>query len=360
MNENKKVSWLYVAMTVLISGIAVVFRDILTKQYVDPTNGLYERGVSTPEAFYLFVAVAVLFILTCTFVMRIDALPKELKHGSLITAVASVIMAVVFIFSAVFFLKGAKGSFAAGSTEKTVNDLRTICAFLSFPAAVYYYFIAFSGKKKNVLSAWFSFLPLIWALVYLMSVYFDQSTLINTPDRIIHQTALIFLMLYQLFETRCHIGKSKPIIYFIVLNLALLFMSIAYIPEVLNVLNGGVRLNSVTVYSVLGGGMVIYLLARDIDFAIGCDFDRKKITFSKNDLKNGLFNDDEEETADDASKKITDRFTEKIKKRAAEKANEDAVEEKTEDVGISDAPEELLELEETDEEESEEKERSGE
>ena len=298
MNENKKVSWLYVLMTVIISSVAAVFQNILTKHYVDGQNGLYRIGVSTPMAFYVFVSIAVLFILTAVVVMRVDSLPKELKYGSVMTAIVSFVMAVLIALTALMFFKGEKIVDYQGNVSN-IYKLRNVCAFLAIPSAMYYFSVSLSGKSKKTYTAVLSFFPLILTLVYLMSVYFDDTQLLNDPYKIIQQVALVMLMLYQLLETRAHIGKSKPIIYFIMTNTAILFLSVAFVPEALSLIKGGLKLTENNVFSLYGAGMVLYLLSRDIDFAIGCDVEGKKITIHKVNAKNDIFTVDDEETEEE-------------------------------------------------------------
>ncbi len=297
MNENKKVSWLYVLMTVLISSVAVVFQNILTKHYVDEQNGLYKIGVSTPMVFYVFVSIAVLFILTAVVVMRMDSLPKDLKYGSVMTTIFSFVAAVLVALAALMFFKGERIVDFQGNLSN-VYKLRNVCAFLAIPSAMYYLSVAFSGKVKKMHTVILSFFPLILTLVYLMSVYFDKTQMLNDPYRIMQQVALVLLMLYQLFETRAYIGKSKPIIYFMITNIAILFVSIAFVPDALSLIKDGFKLTENNVFSLYGAGMVLYLVSRSIDFAIGCDVEGKKITIHKANAKNDIFTVDEEDTED--------------------------------------------------------------
>ena len=301
MNENKVVSWLYVLMTVIVSAVAVVFQNILTKHYIDKQNGLYKIGVSTPMAFYVFVSIAVLFILTAVVVMRMDSLPKELKYGSVNIAIIGFVMMLLVAFTAFTLFKGEKVVDFQGNLSN-IYKLRSACVFLAVPSALYYFFVAFAGKSRKMYTAFLSFFPLILTLVYLMSVYFDKTQLLNDPNRTIQQVALVMLMLGQLLETRVHIGKSKPIFYFMITNIAILFLSIAFVPEAIAIIKDGFKVTESNVFSLYGAGMVLYLVSRSIDFAVGCDVEGKKITIHRHNGKNDIFTPDDEETEDVVSK----------------------------------------------------------
>lgn len=300
MNENKKVSWLYVALTPVIASVAVIFRMILKQYYIDASNGLYERNTVTPQVFGIFVAVAVVFILTSAFVMRMDAMPKQLKYGSVVTAVSSVIVACLLVVCAITFFTAKKDIIMPGSAEETVYKLRFICSVLAIPSAAYFFAVAFTGKNKNEVLSWLSFLPIALELAYLMAIYFDKSFMINSPERVYKQIAVIVLMVFQLFETRYHIGKSKPIIYFILSNATVLLLAIAFVPDVILFVKGSEKFSVTMAYALYGTGMALYALTRNVDFALGCNFEAKKT--SNKPPKNDLFTpdeDDEEETEEE-------------------------------------------------------------
>ncbi|MBE6718213.1 MAG: hypothetical protein E7574_03010 [Ruminococcaceae bacterium] len=295
MNDNKKVSWLYVVLTVIISAVATFFQYIVKNNYIDESVDLYKTGVVTPEAFGIFMVIAVLFMLTPAFIMRMDALPKKLKYGSFLTSFMSILCAFLVAFTAFMFFMSKSEVAHLGSTQMIVYKLRFACSVIAFPTAIYYLTVSFTWKKNNDVISWLSFLPILWTLIYLMSVYFDHSVLINSPLRIVQQTALILLMVYQLFETRSHIGNSKPIVYFILTNLTILFLSTAFIPELVDLLLGKQKMTLDMSYVLYGCGMVLYVLARTVDFAAGCNFDGKKLFTRKTPPKNDIFSVDEAE-----------------------------------------------------------------
>ena len=301
MNENKTKTWLYVIITVIVSAVAVVFQTILNNYYIEAETGLYEYGAQTPSAFYIFMGVALFLTVTASFVLRRDSLPKELNYSSIFTSLVSTLVACSLIFLAVVYIMSNSGG--ATLLEKTAAfKLKNVCMYLSFPTAIYYFIVAFSGSSRSKFTAWFSFFPIIWTLSYLMSVYFDHSVLMNSPKRTLTEFALIILMLYQLYETRALIGKSKGVLYFILSNAAVIFLSAAFIPDVITFIKGDIRLSVDVLSSISIASMGLYVLSRAMSFAVHSDGEQvankkslKKWVAPGASAKDGLFEPEEDQ-----------------------------------------------------------------
>ena len=69
-------------------------------------------------------------------------------------------------------------------------------------------------------------------------------------------------------------------------------------PEAVAIVKGGFKFSENNVFSLYAAGMVLYLVSRNIDFAIGCDVEGKKITIHKHSGKNDIFTPDDEDIED--------------------------------------------------------------
>lgn len=301
MNENKTKAWLYVIITVIVSAVAVVFQTILNNYYIEADTGLYEYGAQTPSAFYIFIGVALFLTVTASFVLRRDSLPKELNYGSIFTSLAATLVACSLIFLAVVYIMSNSGEVSLFERTAAIK-IKNVCMYLSFPTAIYYFIVAFSGSSRSKFTAWFSFFPIIWTLSYLMSVYFDHSVLMNSPKRTITELALIILMLYQLYETRALLAKSKAVIYFILSNAAVIFLSAAFIPEVIAFVKGEIKLSVDVLSSVCLGAIGVYVLSRAMSFAVHSDGEQivnkkslKKLVAPGASAKDDLFEPEEDQ-----------------------------------------------------------------
>ncbi len=294
MGQNKKSALLYTVLTVIMSGVAVAFQYILRDGYLEKNVGLYKSGAITPEVFYVYMIAVALFIVTVVFMLRHDGLPTG-NSRSFFKRFFALVSSVFIIFSAVMFLMNNGNDIVMGSSAQMTYNFKKIASFLAFPAALYYMLTAFSTKENDKVQVASSFFSVLWTLLYLMSVYFDHSVLINSPAKVIQQLALVFLMVFQLFEIRGLIGRQKPIIYFMLSLAVVLFMSVAYIPELVDILTGVERLtaqNSVDLYCT---SMVFYVLAGACDFVYLCPNvkHKKKSDKHKDNDKHDLFNPEE-------------------------------------------------------------------
>lgn len=298
MNENKKIARLYVFLTVIIAVVAVIFQYILYENYLEIDNNIYIHGAKTPGAFYIFIFIAVILLATPALIFRKDLLPNELKRGSFLTAVTSLLSAGTVAFMVVAYFKDNNViSAVTDSALNTIEKLKLACVIISIFVFAYYIAVALFGKNKSGFITFLSFFPVIWTLLFLMCLYFDRSGVLNSPVKVLRQVALIVFMLYELFESRASLGKSKPIIYFIFSNLAVVFLSVAFVPEIIYILQGTLELTVDSLFGIYCGVSVLYVLARSVAFAESSNgnivYMRNKHSH-KTKEKGGLFNPDED------------------------------------------------------------------
>ena len=136
---------------------------------------------------------------------------------------------------------------------------------------------AFMGKGKSNVTPYLSFFPIIWTLMFVMSMYFDRTTLINSPVKSLQQFAWVVLMIYQLYEIRACIGKTKMVANYVFSLLSTLFLSAAFVPDVIDIVMGTKALTADNVYCVIGAVMALYTLSRAIDFSFNSEIDISKI-----------------------------------------------------------------------------------
>jgi len=277
MKGNKKFALLYVVLAVIVSVGAVVFQHILENSYLD-RNGLYQPGVLTPEIFVIYAVLSALLILTVVFSLRFDIVPKEMKTGTVNTSIVSGLAAIALVYASILFLmNGMQPYYAPGTSEAMVRNLELVASIVAFPAALYYMLTAFSGKVRAKATAYLSFFPIVWTLMFVMSMYFDRTTLINSPVKSLQQFAWVVFMIYQLYEIRACIGKGKMVASYVFSLLSTLFLSAAFVPTVIDMVMGTKNLTADSVYCVIGSVMALYTLSRAIDFSLNSEIDISKI-----------------------------------------------------------------------------------
>ena len=232
MKRNRTFALLYIVLTIAVTVGAAFFQHILQNNYLD-RNGLYKAGVLTPEIFVVYAVLSAILILTVVFFLRFDIIPKDMKNGNVNTAIVSVLVSIGLVYTAiVYFTGGTQPFYASGTPEYMVQKLELATSILAFPAALYFMLTAFMGKAKSKIIPYFSFFPLLWTLCYVMSIYFDRTSLINSPLKSLYQLALVVFMLYQLYEIRAHIGRAKMAAGFVFALLSTFMLSAAFLPRI--------------------------------------------------------------------------------------------------------------------------------
>ncbi len=284
MKENKGVMWLYIIITTVTTAAATVFNYILNKYYYETETGLYKAGINTPYAFVVFMIIGVFLLSFTVFIMDRDYLPKEIKSIPVLTSLTSVISAVVLVFSTVLFFMVKGNIVYTMSTDEVVYKMRYACSIVAIFAALYYLAVLSGGKANKKFFAGCSFFPMVWTWIFLMSVYFDRSYQMVSPKMIIKELALMALLLYQLMETRTLIEKPRPKIYLLVSGVALMFLTPAFLPDVIELVKKAGSLSLDDVYSIYGITMAAYVYTRMLGAAFNSGIVKKKKKHRKNDI----------------------------------------------------------------------------
>lgn len=167
----------------------------------------------------------------------------------------------VVLFSALITLKGSKAqpctsshltaffsSFGGGvmlaaslvvaiecrNATGALSTVSTALAFLSLPSAMYLLLQALPAtpKRETLLTA-LGFFPVLWGIMALLRIYFDNTSAIGDPLRILLQCALIAVMLAFLGELKLRVGKTGEPLFFAAAGVALVLSSAAAISQVI-------------------------------------------------------------------------------------------------------------------------------
>jgi len=277
MKENRKYTSLFIVLTLLLSVVAVWFQTILVEHYIEAETGLYKVGVITPEAMCIFVILSVLLISTVSFVIRMDAIPFGLKPWSVNTCITSIVSGAALGLTSVLYFLSAKNVVVPGSTAELIGKLSFAVAILGVPAALFYLTNAFTFRQKPRFVLFLSFFTVLWTLIYLMSLYFDQSVFMNSPVKVIREISLVFLLLYQLFEIRALLGKPKAALYFMFSLITVFMLSTAFVPAFIDFIQSGNKIDLEVSCLIYIMSMILYVFSRAVDFALNCKLTKLKI-----------------------------------------------------------------------------------
>ena len=84
MKTNKRVAWIYTALTVVLTVGSVILKNIADKTYMDDKVGFYKNDFTTPTALHLFLILAGAILLTSMFFMNGELIPES-RDGFIVT-----------------------------------------------------------------------------------------------------------------------------------------------------------------------------------------------------------------------------------------------------------------------------------
>jgi hypothetical protein len=247
---------LFFIITAVLSAAAALIQTYLFYAYYDEGLNLYKTGATLTGFFYIGVFICTLFCASSYFILKkteMKILPPPDRFVTFTAILSGFQLAASVLFNVFYFVSGKYTGMTA---------FRAAVFIVSVPAAAYFIITALSNKpKKNVLVLC-CFSAIIWATIYLMSIYFDMSSPLNSPIRILNQLSLITIMLYFTFEARYLIGKPKPRLYFPVALSAMLFIPMASVSDMFLTFAGFRPSTQETVFRIAEVAIMLYITAR--------------------------------------------------------------------------------------------------
>lgn len=264
MDASKKPSFAarFMCIAACAAAVFAAAADIVVMlRYYDSAVNLYAAS-PIPTALNITIgAVTVVLLLSGLFVKR-GALGDKLSQMSQFSVFASGLCG--FLCAATALMRVYEyftGAFtvAAGNTSAI---FACIAAVFAIPACIY--FIAGAVKssfaqKPKIITGFF---VIIWGAFTLVSAYFDMTTPLNCPPRIINQVACIAIMIYMLYELRFPLDAARPR-HFVSFGCAALFiLAVNGISVTALTFLGIFAVGYQTVFAIFQVAMALYILSR--------------------------------------------------------------------------------------------------
>lgn len=248
---------LFFILTVLASAAAALIQAFLFTSNYDEKLNLYHTGAFLPLVFYIAVFVVALFCASSYFITKNNTGMKTLPAPGRFVVFTAILggfqLGAAVLFNIYYYVTGVYSG---------MTSLRAAVFITAVPAAVYFISTALTGNpKKNVLIIC-GFFTVIWAALYLMCIYFDMSSPLNSPVRILNQLSLITVMLYFIFELRYLLDKPRPRLYLPASLLAILFISLSSVSDLILTFTGFRSSTQDTVFRIAEVAVMLYITAR--------------------------------------------------------------------------------------------------
>lgn len=285
MNYTKRTD-LYLTIVPLLTLVGTVVQTILLLNYYDPALLLYDRG--TP-AYLIPVAMLVILILSATVFFtlpggKLQIAPKPsvenrgsadtpargvdlaailLKIGALLLLIGAVLSGILLFYGdfPVDHARDLWQSAANGSADSSVNMAGTLLqysAYVGILAAVFPAVLLIVGKGSPIAAL----ADVIWLIMMDLSIYFDNSTVLNDPCRSLEILGLSTAILWLLIEVKRMLGKAGRRAYTFLSLTAFGILCITAIPRLIATASGQLDFTSRTLIPVAMLGIAVMIAGR--------------------------------------------------------------------------------------------------
>lgn len=268
--QNKKFDFTiyscFFVFALIIGAAIAIAQTVMLYQYYDVSAHLFVTGAEKiTSIFYIFVFIIIvafftIFIAARKNVKTLPELPKMTNPLMFISAMCGFMVLASAVLSIIY------PSQAASQSATLAGVFSMLLKIISIPTALYFFSLIFSSKDSYIAKTVFGFFPILWCILNLMCIYFDQSTPINNPIRILSQVVMIAIMAYFLLEQRFRIGRSSVKAYFTFANIAVFLIIITAIPEIILTFSGKWQTSVETISLLSEICFGLYISARILSF----------------------------------------------------------------------------------------------
>lgn len=242
-------------------------RSWLMLAYYDGASTIWEAGTVLP---------AVLNVITLAAALAAACLPAAVirKDGSNIklpgktgrfTSFAAMLCGFTVIALPVLcyiYCSGGEVTQYTGNMSLAAQIVVILAAVFAVPAAMRFFMIALGREPFGKISSAFGFFAVLWTAAFLMTVYFDRSSLLNDPLRVMTQLSLLITMAYLLFELRMNVSVPKPRALLGAAFAAIVVSSSSVIPKLVYILAKNPGASVITVYTMTEACILLYIASQ--------------------------------------------------------------------------------------------------
>ena len=255
----------YFVFALIIGAALAIVHTVILFKYYDTSAFLFETGagkITTPFYIVAFIVVVSFFSIFITArkinTKQLD-LPKMTSPLMFVSAMCGFMMLASLLLGFIYPSQTATATQLAGIFS-------VLLKVFSIPAALYFFSLLFTSEGSYAAKTVLGFFPILWCILNLMCIYFDQSTPINNPIRVLSQVVMIAVMAYFLLEQRFRIGKPAAKAYFVFANIAVFLIVMTIIPEIVLTFSGKWQASSETAALLSQICFGLYISARLLSF----------------------------------------------------------------------------------------------
>ncbi len=236
----------------LVCGVAfAAFQSFLVLKYYETDVYLYAHGTVLPTVFNILLSVFIIGVLVYCSLCTCEGYSDKLARSSFATRFFSLLASATLLTTGIFEMIGynqrtSELMYLAQKQDKFI----LWSVLLSFGAFIYFLVFALVPNKLNKIKTFLGCITIVWHILYLLSVYFDMTSPLNDPMRLINEFALVGIMMYLTVEIRYLCGIPKKGFYIGVSVVAFTLLLCSSVSNILFAIGGN---------TVQGGNTMIYI-----------------------------------------------------------------------------------------------------
>ncbi len=263
MKKYNRFSLTLFFISICAAVLSVAARIFLTNNLLETDkHGVYMRGSMLPTVYHILLALFIAALVLASIIIgRKNASSALITTTNLtvFTACVSAFLTAVYLF---LFIWGV----ARSDTSTKITDVLAIASVV--PTVIFFFLIAFQKRERTSALAIASLFPAVWSAIETMRLYFNTELLMNNPDKILGEFALIASMLFFLFEARNQIGIPLKGLYQAAAVTAPILLLTASIPNLICVdkLSDGSSISTIRYMAYVAISLFIY--SRALAYAV--------------------------------------------------------------------------------------------
>lgn len=201
-NKTKLLS-IYKITSIALAGANILFGTLSYLLSYNPDIAYFNSSFSV-ICFYAVLSVTVIFAISAVILPRgFGSVCYSLESGKPSYAAAPAIGFLLYALTSIYIM-------IVSQEFSLTGILSAVTAVLSFV----YYTAFVRGTKLSLNSrVALGLMPAAWALLIILSSYFDYTVEMNSPDKLLLQFTALSVMLYSTVELRFAAGNPRPMLY---------------------------------------------------------------------------------------------------------------------------------------------------
>ena len=271
MNKKSLIYKIYFGVTLLVLAVAITMRTVACLKDMNYSNGYFDNELLITIA-DIAIATAVIFAFSYIFAENGDKKFVFNFSSPLNYVFAGTLGVALLFFSRHAFAsyKYYKDYVAAGKefpfentdAEQLLSYLCLALGIFALLSVAHFILAALIIKEKNTRRADFGLITVIFLSLYATYLYFSNDLPINSPAKIIDQSAYLASSLFFLYETRISIGRERWRAYRAFGLISLSLTAYSAIPSLIVYISNGAVISNSIYETVLTLVLALFIGAR--------------------------------------------------------------------------------------------------